>query len=60
MRNKQLTLQSTTSKLSGQLKALDMEIHRGGSRTSINEAQREIIETIQDINRHNRKRTRII
>jgi hypothetical protein len=48
MRNKQL-VQRRLSKLSGQMKALDMEIHRGGSRTTINEAQRGIIETIQDI-----------
>ncbi len=48
MRNKKL-VQRRLSKLSGQMKGLDMEIHRGGSRTSINEAQREIMETIQDL-----------
>ena len=48
MRNKQL-VQRRLSKLSGQMKKLDMEIHRGGSKTSINETQREINETVQDL-----------
>lgn len=48
MRNKELTLRRL-QKLEGQLKKLDMEIHRGGTRESINSSQRDIIETIQDI-----------
>ena len=48
MRNKSL-IQKRLSKLEGQLKTLDMQIHRGGSRTSINEAQRNITEIVQDI-----------
>ena len=48
MRNKQL-LQNRLRTLQGQLKKLDMHIHRGGNRTSINEVQREINETIQDL-----------
>ena len=36
MRQKQL-VQNRLRKLQGQLKKLDMNIHRGGSRTTINE-----------------------
>ena len=31
------------------LKKLDMQIHRGGDRVTINEAQRAVEETVQDI-----------
>ena len=48
MRNKQL-LQNRLRTLQGQLKKLDMQIHRGGDRTSINEVQRAIEETVQDL-----------
>jgi len=48
MRNKQL-VQRRLSMLEGQMKKLDFNIHRGGSRTDINATQREIIETIQDL-----------
>ena len=48
MRNKKL-VQNRLSTLQGQLKKLDMQIHRGGTRDSINEAQRSITETVQDI-----------
>ena len=48
MRNKQL-VQNRLRTLQGQLKQLDMQIHRGGSRESINESQRAIEETVQDI-----------
>ena len=48
MRNKQL-IQNRLRTLQGQLKKLDMEIHRGGNQTSINEAQRTIEETVQDL-----------
>jgi hypothetical protein len=48
MRNKNL-VQNRLRTLEGQLKTLDMQIHRGGSRTSINEAQRLATETLQDI-----------
>ena len=48
MKQKQL-VQNRLRKLQGQLKKLDMNIHRGGNRTTINEAQREIEETVQDI-----------
>tara|TARA_Y100001972_G_C7629301_1_gene315811 strand:- start:575 stop:745 length:171 start_codon:yes stop_codon:yes gene_type:complete len=48
MRNKQL-IQNRLRTLQGQLKKLDMQIHRGGSRTTINEAQRAIEETVQDL-----------
>ncbi len=48
MRNKQL-VQRRLSMLEGQMKKLDFNIHRGGSRTDINSTQREIIETIQDL-----------
>jgi peptidoglycan hydrolase CwlO-like protein len=48
MRNKKL-VQNRLSTLQGQLKKLDMQIHRGGSREGINEAQRNITETLQDI-----------
>ena len=47
MRNKKL-LQNRLSTLQGQLKTLDMQIHRGGSREGINEAQRSVTETVQD------------
>ena len=48
MKNKNL-VQNRLRTLEGQLKTLDMQIHRGGSRTSINEAQRTVTETLQDI-----------
>ena len=48
MRNKKL-VQNRLSTLQGQLKKLDMQIHRGGSRDGINEVQRNITETLQDI-----------
>lgn len=48
MRNKELTLRRL-QKLEGQFKKLDMEIHRGGTKESINSAQRDITELIQDI-----------
>jgi hypothetical protein len=48
MRNKTL-VQRRLAKLSGQMKQLDFSIHRGGSREEINQNQREITETIQDI-----------
>jgi len=48
MRNKKL-LQNRLNTLQGQLKKLDMQIHRGGTRDGINEAQRTVTETVQDI-----------
>ena len=48
MRNKKL-LQNRLNTLQGQLKKLDMQIHRGGTRDGINEAQRTITDTVQDI-----------
>ena len=48
MRNKKL-VQNRLRTLQGQLKKLDMEIHRCGNQTSINEAQRTIEETVQDL-----------
>ena len=48
MRNKQL-VQNRLRTLQGQLKKLDMQIHRGGDRTSVNAAQRELEETVQDL-----------
>tara|TARA_R110001632_G_scaffold130828_1_gene244933 strand:+ start:576 stop:746 length:171 start_codon:yes stop_codon:yes gene_type:complete len=48
MRNKPL-LQNRLRTLQGQLKKLDMQVHRGGTRDGINEAQRNITETLQDI-----------
>ena len=48
MRNKNL-VQNRLRTLQGQLKTLDMQIHRGGSRENINEAQRTVTETLQDI-----------
>ena len=48
MRNKQL-VQRRLQRLAGQLKKLDGSIHRGGSRSEINAAQREITETVQDL-----------
>ena len=48
MRNKELTLHRL-QKLEGQFKKLDMEIHRGGNRETINAVQREIVEIIQDL-----------
>jgi hypothetical protein len=48
MRNKQL-VQRRLQTLSGQMKKLDMEIHRGGTKESINSTQRGIMETIQDL-----------
>ena len=48
MRNKKLA-QRRLSKLAGQMKTLDGNIHRGGSRDAFNSTQREIMETIQDL-----------
>ena len=48
MRNKPL-VQNRLRTLQGQLKTLDMQIHRGGTRDGINEAQRNTVETLQDI-----------
>ena len=48
MRNKSL-VQNRLRTLQGQLKKLDLQIHRGGDRTSINAAQRELEETVQDL-----------
>ena len=48
MRNKKL-MQNRLRTLQGQLKQLDMQIHRGGDRGSINAAQRSVEETVQDI-----------
>ena len=48
MRNKKL-IQNRLRTLQGQLKKLDMQIHRGGDRTSVNAAQRELEETVQDL-----------
>ena len=48
MRNKSL-VQNRLRTLQGQLKKLDMQIHRGGNKTTINEAQRAMEETVQDI-----------
>ena len=48
MRNKQL-VQNRLRTLRGQLKKLDLQIHRGGDRTSINAAQRDLEETVQDL-----------
>ena len=48
MRNKKL-VSNRLRTLQDQLKKLDMQIHRGGDRTSINEAQRAVEETIQDL-----------
>jgi len=49
MRNKQL-VKNRLQTLSGLLKKLDMNIHRGGSKSEINSTQREIQQVIQDIN----------
>ena len=48
MRNKSL-VQNRLRTLQGQLKKLDLQIHRGGDRTSVNAAQRELEETVQDL-----------
>ena len=48
MKQKQL-VQNRLRKLQGQLKKLDMNILSGGSRTAINESQRDVEETVQDI-----------
>ena len=48
MRNKQL-VQNRLRTLQGQLKKLDLQIHRGGDRTSVNAAQRELEETVHDL-----------
>ena len=48
MRNKKL-VSNRLRTLQGQLKKLDMQIHRGGDKTSINEAQRAVEETVQDL-----------
>ena len=48
MRNKNL-VQNRLRTLQGQLKTLDMQVHRGGTRTSINEAQRNVEESVQEI-----------
>tara|TARA_B100001778_G_C18038795_1_gene384438 strand:- start:48 stop:221 length:174 start_codon:yes stop_codon:yes gene_type:complete len=48
MRNKKLVLRRL-DKLRGELKSLDMYIHRGGTSTQVNFTQREIEETVQDL-----------
>ena len=48
MRNKKL-VSNRLRTLQGQFKKLDMQIHRGGDKTSINEAQRAVEETVQDL-----------
>ena len=48
MRNKKL-VSNRLRTLQGQLKKLDMQIHRGGDKTSINEAQRAVEESVQDL-----------
>ena len=48
MRNKKL-VQNRLRTLQGQLKKLDLQIHRGGDRISVNAAQRELEETVQDL-----------
>ena len=48
MRNKKL-VSNRLRTLQGQLKKLDMQIHRGGDKTSINEAQSAVEETVQDL-----------
>ena len=48
MRNKKL-MQRRLQTLEGMFKKLDIEIHRGGTRDSINSTQRDITELIQDI-----------
>ena len=48
MRNKQM-LQSRLGKLNGLIQRQDMNVNRGGSREGINEAQRSVTETVQDI-----------
>ena len=48
MRNKQLVIRRP-NKLEGPFKELDGEIHRGGTRETINTSQRDILETIQDL-----------
>jgi len=48
MRNKTL-VQNRLRTLQGQLKKLDMQIHRGGTRTQMNEEQRNIEESVQEI-----------
>ena len=48
MRNKKL-MQRRLQTLEGMFKKLDREIHRGGTRDSINSTQRDITELIQDI-----------
>ena len=48
MRNKKL-MQRRLQILDGMFKKLDMEIHRGGTKESINSTQRDITEMIQDM-----------
>jgi hypothetical protein len=48
MRNKQLVLKRL-QKLNGLLRKLDMNIHRGGTRTETNQTQNEINHLLQDI-----------
>ena len=48
MRNKKL-MQRRLQTLDGKFKKLDMEIHRGGTKETINSTQREIVEIIQDL-----------
>jgi|TARA_R100001443_G_scaffold117436_1_gene142654 hypothetical protein len=48
MRNKKL-MQRRLQTLDGMFKKLDMEIHRGGTKESINSTQRDITEMIQDM-----------
>ena len=42
-------MQNRLRTLQGKLKKLDMEIHRGGTKESINSTQRDITEILQDI-----------
>ena len=48
MRNKKL-LQTRLQTLNGLFRKLDMEMHRGGTKESINSTQTSIKELIQDI-----------
>jgi len=42
-------MQRRLQTLDGMFKKLDMEIHRGGTKESINSTQRDITEMIQDM-----------
>ena len=48
MRNKQLVIRRLQT-LNGLLRKLDMNIHRGGTQSQINNTQKEINEIVQDI-----------